>query len=84
MLLEEGDGLGMAVFGDLEVFLVQAFYGLAVVTGHDHVEHDGADIGFEDESAVGVGDGGLGVKRRRGKARKGARRRRRGRVNRER
>ena len=62
VFLEEGDGLGVSVFGDLKVFLMQPFYRLAVVPGYDHIEDDGAGVGLEDEPAVFVRNHRLALK----------------------
>jgi hypothetical protein len=54
----------MAVFANLEVFLVEALYRFAIASGHNDVEQDGAGIRFEDQAAVFVWDCGLGAERR--------------------
>ena len=65
VLLEEIDGLGVAVFGDLKVFLVKLLlHGFAVAPGHDYVKHDGAGIGLEDKSPACVRHSCLAAKRR--------------------
>jgi hypothetical protein len=66
VLFEIVDGLGLAVFEDLKILLVEVGDRLVPAASDDHIDDDGPGVGPDDRDRAGIGawlgrDGSLGA-----------------------